>query len=262
MDWNCTLTEERLSDLLDASLLPDEAAAYSAHAVGCARCAKLVAQVGGLVTRMQRSALVEEPPALVGKILDATLGPRKQTRVSPGWSGWLSAIWQPRFAMGLVTAAASLVIVAHALGSAAGKSGMNPVNLVRGANRQAHLTYAHTAKFVNDIRLVYEIESRFEPDEDQESAPSATPPAQTPSATPQPSEPQPKSEAAPRSGIRTTRSHGLYALASASSEHGPAAQSDSAIDPEQPEEWHFSLANDFTTATPDDIDLSATRSHT
>jgi hypothetical protein len=122
MDWNCTLTEERLSDLLDASLLPDEAAAYSAHAAGCARCAKLVAQVGGLVTRMQRSALVEEPPELVGKILDATLGPRKQTRVSPGWSGWLSAIWQPRFAMGLVTAAASLVIVAHALGSAAGKS--------------------------------------------------------------------------------------------------------------------------------------------
>src|SRR5277367_611128 len=219
MDWNCTLTEERLSDLLDASLLPDEAAAYSAHAAGCARCAKLVAQVGGLVTRMQRSALVEEPPELVGKILDATLGPRKQTKLSPGWSGWLSAIWQPRFAMGLVTAAASLVIVAHALGSTAGKSGMNPVNLVRGANRQAHLTYAHGVKFVNDLRVVYEIQSRLSSQPESLSEPISVP-ATRPSGGPQPgqaprqpaNDPREKSQTIPHSSRRGPRSGPEFAV--------------------------------------------------
>jgi anti-sigma factor RsiW len=265
MDWNCVETDKRLSDYLERVMTPEETAAFSAHLEGCPDCAALVARVGGAMKMLHSAPAPEVPPYLFKKIINATSGKQPVER---GWRRWLrpaAIAWQPQFAMGAITIAASFLIVFHAANTSHDQQNLamlNPINLVRAANRQAHLTYAHTAKFVNDIRLVYEIESRFEPDEDQESAPSATPPAQTPSATPQPSEPQPKSEAAPRSGIRTTRSHGLYALASASSEHGPAAQSDSAIDPEQPEEWHFSLANDFTTATPDDIDLSATRSHT
>ena len=49
MNWDCTDTEERLSDFLDETLSEEEAAAFSAHAAGCAKCAQLVAQVGGLV---------------------------------------------------------------------------------------------------------------------------------------------------------------------------------------------------------------------
>ncbi len=119
MDWNCTLTEERLSDFLEGTLLPEEAAAFSAHSAGCANCTKLVAQVSELVSRMQQAPPVEAPPLLAGKILEATLGPRKQDSVSPGWFGWLPAIWQPRFAMGMVTVAASFVIVFHAASSSA-----------------------------------------------------------------------------------------------------------------------------------------------
>ena len=114
MDWNCTLTEERLSDFLEGALLPEEAAAFSAHAAGCANCTKLVAQVSGLVSRMQDVPQVEEPAQLRRKILDATLGPRKQKPAAQGWFGWLPLIWQPRFAMGIVTVAASFVIVFHA----------------------------------------------------------------------------------------------------------------------------------------------------
>ena len=31
MNWNCTLTEERLSDFLEGALSPEENAAFSAH---------------------------------------------------------------------------------------------------------------------------------------------------------------------------------------------------------------------------------------
>ncbi len=161
MNWNCAQTEERLSDFLDRLLKPEETAAFSAHAVGCASCTKLVAQVGGLVTRMQQAPQLEVPPQLARKILGATLGARQQKQPSPGLFGWLSLIWQPRFAMGIVTVAASFLIVFHAAASQEAKSTLNPLNLLRGANRQIHLTYARGEKFVNNLRVVYEIQSRL-----------------------------------------------------------------------------------------------------
>ena len=193
MNWNCTLTEERLSDFLDGALAPEEAAAFSAHSAGCANCAKLVAQVSGLVNRMQQAPAVEVPAQLERKILDATLGPRKQTRSSQGWFGWLGLIWQPRFAMGVVTVAASFVIVFHAAASEGGRANLNPVNLLREANRQIHLTYAHGAKFVNDLRVVYEIQSRLSSQPESMSEPVTPPPAR-PSIEPQPGHQQPSNE--------------------------------------------------------------------
>jgi len=193
MDWNCTLTEERLSDFIEGALAPEDAAAFSAHTKTCAACAKLVAQVSGLVSRMQHTAPVKESPLLVGKILEATLGPRKRKPVSPGWFGWIPAIWHPRFAMGIVTVAASVVIVLHASGSPAARTSLNPVNLVRGANRQIHLTYAHGAKFVNGLRVVYEIQSRLSSQPESMSEPISVP-ATRPSGEPQPGQKQPSAE--------------------------------------------------------------------
>jgi Putative zinc-finger len=194
MDWNCTLAEERLSDFLDGALGPEEAAAFSAHTAGCASCAKLIAQVGGLVSQMQNAPQVIEPPQLQRKILAATLGPRKQRATSEGLFGWLPMIWQPRFAMGIVTVAASFVIVFHAAASEGGRSNLNPWNLLRGANRQIHLTYARGEKFVNNLRVVYEIQSRLSSQPESMSEP-AVPPATRPTIEPQPGQqPQPANE--------------------------------------------------------------------
>jgi hypothetical protein len=208
MDRNCTQTEERLSDFLEGTLTPEEAAAFSAHSAECVACAKLVAQVGGLLSQMQGLPEVAEPPQFQRKILDATLGPRKQKPASHGLLGWLPFIWQPRFAMGIVTVAASIVIVFHAAASEGGKANLNPVNLLRGANRQIHLTYAHGAKFVNNLRVVYELQSRLSAQPESMSVP-VTPPATRPSIEPQPGrqqqpshEPHEKSQAIPHSNRR------------------------------------------------------------
>jgi Putative zinc-finger len=189
MDWNCTLTEERLSDFLDGTLAPREAGAFSAHTAGCANCAQLVAQVGGLVSQMQSVPQVVEPPQLERRILDATLGPRRPKAASRGLFGWLLMIWQPRFAMGIVTVAASVVIVSHASASQGGRSNLNPLNLLRGANRQIHLTYARGEKFVNNLRVVYEIQSRLSSQPESLSEP-VVPPATRPSIEPQPGQQQ------------------------------------------------------------------------
>jgi len=193
MDWNCTRTEEQLSDFLDGGLAPEETAAFSAHQAGCAQCSALVAQVGGLVTRMHAAPQLEVPAQLERKILDATLGPRKLRPAPQGLFGWLGLLWQPRFAMGIVTVAASVVIVFHAATSEGGRSSLNPVNLLQDANRQLHLTYAHGAKFVSNLRVVYELQSRVSFQPENISAPVA-PHESQPSIEPQPGRPRPSTE--------------------------------------------------------------------
>jgi hypothetical protein len=222
MNWDCTNTEERLSDFLDGAISAEESAAFSGHAAGCTRCAELVAQVGGLVHRMQRTEAVEIPDRLVANILDATLGPRKTQRGYEGWFGWAQAVWQPRFAMGVLTVATSFAIVMYALGvnpATIGWADLNPANVVRSANRQAHLTYGRAEKFVDDLQVVYEIRSQLEPEATpQEAAPGETIPAvgPAPERSPEPnpqqqkqSQPtpteQPKAEAHPQGGVERSR---------------------------------------------------------
>lgn len=214
MDWNCVLTEERLSDHLDGLLSPAEAAAFSAHVAGCDQCGKLVAQVGGLVNSMQRLEALEAPPQLVTKILDATLGPRAQKQSWRRWFTWIPTLWQPRFTMGVATVVATLLIIVYTTGFSPNKLkkvDLNPANMFRAANRQAHLTYARSAKFVNDLRVVYEIQSRLQPDiQQQPLVPPAPPPEQN--QQPHSTNPQEKSQTAPHPGHTQARGGTMFAV--------------------------------------------------
>jgi hypothetical protein len=201
MDWNCTLTEERLSDYLDGKLSPAETAAFSAHAAGCANCTQTIALVSGLVNRMHKIEMIVEPPLLVAKILDATLGPRAQKEGWKRWFDWVPMLWQPRFAMGLATVAALLVVISYTAGLTPAKlkkADLSPTNVFRSANRQVHLTYARGAKFVNDLRVVYEIQSKLQPEPQPlpESNPAPAPNQEHDSQPPS-TIPQQKSQTAP-----------------------------------------------------------------
>jgi anti-sigma factor RsiW len=213
-DWNCARTEERLSDYLDGTLSPAEAAEFSAHAGSCDPCGRLVAQVGGLVHQMRALDALEVPPHLIPKILESTLGPRRTH--SAGWRrafAWIPQLWQPRFAMGVITVAATLLIVLYSAGMSPAKlkkADLSPANVLRTANRQVHLTYARSAKFVNDLRVVYEIQTRLQPD--AEPSPSITPaPAPQQNSTPPSVNPQEKSQTSPHPGHTQARNGTMLA---------------------------------------------------
>jgi len=194
MNWNCTKTEERLSDVLDGALPPEEQAACSAHSAACARCTGLVAEVGGLVVQLRQIPLVEEPPFLASKIIAVTHQATAQEADARRWFAWLPRIWQMRFAMGVATVIASFFIVFHAVGTPRGIA-LSPVSLYQNANRHVHLTYARGVKFVNDLRVVYVIQSRLasepepttEPVSQPESKPEQHPPDSNARPIPRPS---------------------------------------------------------------------------
>jgi putative zinc finger protein len=200
--WSCSLTEERLSDVLDGALPADESAAFSAHVVSCDKCKPLLAQVGGLVTQLHRLPAIDEPPFLASRIIAATRGTPARRSDAVNWFAWLPQMSPTRLAMGAFTVAASFLIVFHAVSATSGSSVVSPAGLYRTASRHAHLTYARGVKFVNDLRVVYVIQSRLSSQPQPATGPTAMPSSE-PDTTP-PRRP-PDSQARPEPTPNTRR---------------------------------------------------------
>jgi hypothetical protein len=165
MTWTCEQTEARLSDYLDGVLAGAEATEFDAHVNGCERCAPMVASVSHLLSGLHSMEQLEAPPRLVYNILDKTLGPRES-----GWRavlGWFRGAGAVRFAYGAVSVAATLMIFVTASGfnwRHPKMADLQPANIYRKADSGAHLMYARGTKFVNDLRVVSEIQSRMRDD--------------------------------------------------------------------------------------------------
>jgi anti-sigma factor RsiW len=187
MTWTCEQTEARLSDYLDGLLAPAEFSAFDTHVLSCERCTPFVRSVSYLLTNLHAMDELETPPRLVYNILDKTLGPRETVT---GWRavlGWFPSLLTARFAYGAVSVAATLTVLLSASGFSWRKpkwSDLAPATVYRNADRRAHLVYAQGAKFVSDLRVVYEIQSRLRQDNEIPTTPQETVPQSSPDKKP------------------------------------------------------------------------------
>lgn len=187
MVWTCEQIEARLSDYLDGQLVAGDLAAFDAHVLSCERCTPLVSGVSQLLIHLHSMDDVEPPPRLVYSILDRTLGPRESVT---GWRAalaWFRALASPRVAYGMVSVAATLLVLVTASGFSWRKpklGDLHPVAVYRNADRQAHLVYARGSKFVSDLRVVYEIQSRLHEDNEVPVVPEQTLPQNAPKKAP------------------------------------------------------------------------------
>lgn len=217
MSWTCEQTEARLSDYLDGALAGAEQSAFDAHINTCQRCTVLVASVSDLVTDLHSMEQVEPPPRLVYSILDKTLGPREAVSGWRAWLGWVRGIAAIRFAYGALSVVATLIIFVTAAGLNWRKprlADLQPAMIYRNADRQAHLVYARSAKFVSDLRVVNEIQSRLRQESEIPTNPESTAPQ--PSIEKQPGRTDGSQPATPRQQNRANGiSRGLEVLAMA-----------------------------------------------
>jgi anti-sigma factor RsiW len=187
MTWTCEHIEARLSDYLDGLLDPAERHEFDLHANSCENCAQMVASVSHLVGGLHSIEQIETPPRLVYAILNQTLGPREAKK---GWQssfGWLRGLASARFAYYAVSVAATLLILLTATGFSWRKpklADLSPVSLYHRADSQVHIVYARSAKFVSDLRVVYEIQSRLNKDNELSTTPESTVPPSAPGKSP------------------------------------------------------------------------------
>jgi hypothetical protein len=188
MNWTCDLTEERLIDYLDRMLQGSERAAFEEHVAECGQCAPLLASVKHLVTGMHSMEQVEPPPRLIYAILDKTLGPRETVSNWQAIRNFLGGFATPKFAYGAASVMATFLILIGASGFSFNKpklADLRPATVFNNANRQLHLGYAKSVKYVSDLRVVYEIQSRLRTDQnDLQTVPEQSLPKPVPEKNP------------------------------------------------------------------------------
>jgi len=184
MTWTCEQIEARLSDYLDGLLAGPERAAFDAHAATCQECAPLLASVRGLVREMHAMEEVEVPPRLVYEILDKTLGAKPERMLR----NFLRGLGSPKFAYGVASVFASCIVLVYASGFSLRKpklADLRPATVYHNADRGLHLGYARSVKYVSDLRVVYEIQSRLrEGQSDLQATPDESLPKSNPEKEP------------------------------------------------------------------------------
>jgi len=190
MTWTCEQTEQLLTDYLDGLLPADEQRAFDLHVNSCERCTPLVSSVMHAMSSLRALPELATPPRLVYNILDATLGPRETVT---GWAAvkaWIRGIASPKFAYGSLSVAATFLMLVTASGFNWKKpkvADLAPAAIYRNTSRQVHMAYGRGSKYVSDLRVVYEIQSRLRQDNElptnQEGAAPDSNPRKEPGST-------------------------------------------------------------------------------
>jgi hypothetical protein len=184
----CAEFDTLLNEALDQSLAGQKLESFQAHARACPVCGPLLAEADAGRRWLKSLAEAEPPTNLVHNILMATTG----TRVAAGAKGaasWVDALtaWlrpvfapvvavgrQPRFAMSFGMAFFSLSISLSLAGVKV--SDLRQVDLRPSAIKRTYYeTTGRAVKYYENIRFVYEIESRV-----RELKRATTPPEPSP----------------------------------------------------------------------------------
>jgi hypothetical protein len=186
---NCGDVEILLAEYVDGTLRREVKSAVKKHLDSCVACRDLAHDAAGAVALIGRAARVEAPPELVTRLLfEVTHGssravikpPLARRLFGPLLGSWLGPVFQPRFAMGMATTLLSLAMLVHARQMRT--SDLNPVKMWAGAENQISRGWERGVKYYENLRLVFEIQSRLKQWSEETAA---APEAQTTPGSPQ-----------------------------------------------------------------------------
>ena len=176
---NCGEFEVLLADYLDGTLDERQHAAIESHTSACVSCRALLEDASAAVTFLKRVDDVVPPPELVTRIAyGAPLGRvrmpfERQSLFSRLTSKWLQPILQPRLAMGMAMTILSFAMLERCTGihvQHLQAADLNPVRIWGGVEDRAMRVKDRAVKYYDNLRWVYEIETRLRTLQEQQDA--------------------------------------------------------------------------------------------
>jgi hypothetical protein len=185
----CLEFDALLSDAIDGSLSGTEQARFEAHRTSCPSCGPMFAEARTGMQWLRGLSEVEPPANFVHNVLAATTGRTQALAPAavPRESWWqklrgsmrpaLGPVLQPKFAMSFAMAFFSISLVLNLAGvkvSSLRRLDLSPNAIVRGA----YEAQGRVVKYYENIRFVYEIESRVQELKRATTPEEATPPTE------------------------------------------------------------------------------------
>ncbi len=168
----CLEFDALLAEALDGTLTGASRERFEAHRASCPSCGSMFAEARAGLRWLKGLDEVEPPAKLVHNILAATIGrveAAPQARPREGWwprlRAWVQPVFapvlQPRFAMSFGMAFFSISLILNLAGvrlADVRHVDLSPSALLRGY----YETQGRLVKYYENIRVVYEIESRVQ----------------------------------------------------------------------------------------------------
>jgi hypothetical protein len=174
---NCAEFENLLADYIDGSLADTQRGALEEHTATCPACRGFMRNVTGALAFLKRADQVLPPPELVTRIAyQAPIGRTRQPFETQGvWSkisaAWLQPFLRPRFAMGMAMTILSFAMLQRCTGVQVQHiqpADLSPIRIWDGVEDKVVRVKDRAVKYYENIRLVYEIQTRLKALQEQE----------------------------------------------------------------------------------------------
>jgi len=165
----CAEFEILVCDYVDGTLHGTGKTAFEEHLANCGACRDLAQDATAAVAFMDRAATVEPPAELVTRILFEIPRGKPVEELRRSTTGrvlrkWFQPILQPKFAMGMAMTILSFSMLGRFTGMSVRQlkpSDLDPVKVWASIDDRAHRTWDRAVKYYENLRLVYEIQSRL-----------------------------------------------------------------------------------------------------
>jgi hypothetical protein len=165
----CGEVEILLADYLDGAAAARVVREVEAHLATCAACAELARDSRLAMAFMERAAEVDLPAHLPARILTETGSGRHGRLGNPrGIRGWFqrafAPLLQPRLVMGMALTMFSFAVMARWTGISLRQlqpSDMDPAKIWASLDDRADRAWVRSVKFYENLKFVYEIQSRL-----------------------------------------------------------------------------------------------------
>lgn len=173
-EMQCSQFEALLAEALDGSLAEEARQAFDAHRQSCPLCGPLFAEAREGMVLLQALPEIEPPKHLMHNILAATsLAEKRVSAPSAQPQGWLarlrqklpaplSGVLHTRFATSFAMAFFSLALTLNLLGVKVSQIDWHPTALRKSVVLQYTLLEARVQRYYDNMRIVYEVESRVQ----------------------------------------------------------------------------------------------------